>query len=172
MRLALLAVLLLLKSHYIFSQEYPWPPGKAPWSIENGGTGIPPDGARENYSKNSFKDTLRDDGIKIENGQRERRQSESESRRNERRSEGGLSSTNRGSGSNGGGGLPSLDSLRKPKTDSEAEQMILLGERMISLGLEGISSLSSPEREALEAVFTTIVVKMKVFLSMSKFFLS
>ena len=172
MRSALLAVLLLLKSHYIFSQEYPWPPGKAPWSIENGGTGIPPDGARENYSKNSFKDTLRDDGIKIENGQRERRQSESESRRNERRSEGGLSSTNRGSGSSGGGGLPSPDSLRKPKSDSEAEQMVRLGEKMISLGLEGISSLSSPEREALKAVFTTIVVKMKVFLSMSKFFVS
>ena len=68
--------------------------------------------------------------------------------------------------------MPSPDSLRKPKSDSEAEQMVSLGERMISLGLEGISSLSSPEREALKAVFTTIVVKMKVFLSMSRFFLS
>ena len=70
--------------------------------------------------------------------------------------------------------MPSPDSLRKPKSDSEAEQMIQLGEKMISLGLEGISSLSSPEREALKAVFTTIVVKMKVLsiLSMSRFFVS
>ena len=68
--------------------------------------------------------------------------------------------------------MPSPDSLRKPKSDSEAEQMVLLGERMISLGLEGISSLSSPEREALKAVFTTIVVKMKVLLSISRLFVS
>ena len=68
--------------------------------------------------------------------------------------------------------MPSPDSLRKPKSDSEAEQMLLLGERMISLGLEGISSLSSPEREALKAVFTTIAVKMKVLLSISRLFVS
>ena len=40
--------------------------------------------------------------------------------------------------------------------------MLQLGERMISLGLEGAASLSHPEREALKAVFTTIVNKMKV----------
>merc|ERR1719430_3036479 len=81
-------------------EEYPWPPGKAPWSIENGGTGIPPDGARENYSKNQFKDTLRDE-IKKENNLRERRESTSE-RRSERRSEGGPSAANGTSGSGGG----------------------------------------------------------------------
>ena len=142
-------------------QEYPWPPGKAPWSIENGGTGIPPDGARENYSKNRFKDTLRDE-IKKENG-RECRLSESTSdRRSERRSEGGSNVANGLSGSSSSGGLPSPDALKMPKTDEEAERMVQLGERMISLGLEGAASLSHPEREALKAVFSTIVIKMKV----------
>ena len=49
-----------------------------------------------------------------------------------------------------------------PKTEEEAEQMVQLGEKMISLGLEAAASLSHPEREALKAVFTTIVIKMKV----------
>ena len=30
-------------------EEYPWPPAKAPWARERGGSGIPPAGARENY---------------------------------------------------------------------------------------------------------------------------
>ena len=147
-------------------QEYPWPPGKAPWSIENGGTGIPPDGARENYSKNRFKDTLRDD-IKKESNGREPRLSESTSdRRRERRSEGGSNVANGLSGSSSSGGLPSPDALKMPKTEDEAERMVQLGERMISLGLEGAASLSHPEREALKAVFTTIVNKMKVIHSL------
>merc|ERR1719309_215797 len=32
--------------------EYPWPPGKAPWSIEQGGTGVPPMEAKENAGRN------------------------------------------------------------------------------------------------------------------------
>ena len=34
-------------------EEYPWPAGKAPWSVERGGTGIPPDRARENWGKHT-----------------------------------------------------------------------------------------------------------------------
>ena len=41
--------------------------------------------------------------------------------------------------------------------------MVQLSERMISLGLEGVNGLTQPEREALKAVFSTIVIKMKVF---------
>ena len=26
--------------------EYPWPPSKAPWAVERGGSGVPPVGAR------------------------------------------------------------------------------------------------------------------------------
>ena len=50
-----------------------------------------------------------------------------------------------------------------PKTVEEAEQMVVLGEKMISFALEAAASLSQPEREALKAVFSTTVVKMKVF---------
>ena len=42
-------------------EDYPWPPSKAPWAVELGGTGIPPSGARENFGKNKFKlDRIRD----------------------------------------------------------------------------------------------------------------
>ena len=34
-------------------EEFPWPPGKDPWSTERGGTGIAPDNARENWGKDS-----------------------------------------------------------------------------------------------------------------------
>jgi len=34
-------------------EEYPWPPGKAPWSIEQGGTGVAPERAKENAGKNN-----------------------------------------------------------------------------------------------------------------------
>jgi len=35
--------------------SYPWPHGKEPWNIDNGGTGIAPDDARSNYGKFPFK---------------------------------------------------------------------------------------------------------------------
>ena len=35
--------------------EYPWPDGMEPWLLENGGSGIIPDGARNNYGKNRLK---------------------------------------------------------------------------------------------------------------------
>ena len=89
---------------------------------------------------------------------RERRSSTSE-RRRERRSEGGSSAAN---GTSDSGALPSPDALKMPKTVEEAEQMVRLSERMISLGLEGVNGLTQPEREALKAVFSTIVIKMKV----------
>ena len=30
-------------------QAFPWPAGKAPWLVENGGTGVVPDGALERF---------------------------------------------------------------------------------------------------------------------------
>merc|ERR1711915_667519 len=49
--------------------QYPWPTGKAPWSKEKGGTGVPPDEARENYGNKAFaedKSNIRD--IKVKKG--------------------------------------------------------------------------------------------------------
>ena len=90
---------------------------------------------------------------------RGRRSSTSE-RRRERRSEGGSSAAN---GTSDSGALPSPDALKMPKTVEEAEQMVQLGERMVLFGLEGAAGLLTfPERDALRAVFSKIVVKMKV----------
>merc|ERR1719309_28354 len=33
---------------------YPWPSGKAPWSIEKGGTGLPPEDSKENFGRNTM----------------------------------------------------------------------------------------------------------------------
>merc|ERR1712130_238430 len=79
---------------------------------------------------------------------------------------GGLSASNGSSGS-GSGSLPSPDAVKMPKTVEEAEKMVELGEKMISFALEAAASLSQPEREALKAVFSTIVIKMKAKRGMS-----
>ena len=63
----------------------------------------------------------------------------------------------------GGGGLPSLESLRAPQTAEDASRMVSLGERLLVLGLEGAGSrLSHVERGALAAVFGAVLAKMKV----------
>ena len=36
-------------------EEYPWPPGKAPWSAEKGGAGVAPNNAKENYGWTKLK---------------------------------------------------------------------------------------------------------------------
>ena len=127
-------------------QEYPWPPGKAPWSVEMGGTGFPPDGARENWGKNTFKDTLR---VKEDRGaDRVDRVEERRKRTPEKTI---------------GGGLPSPSSLKPPQSTDEAMKMVELGEKLVTMGLEGpASSLSSAERHALKAVFATIMATIKV----------
>ena len=103
---------------------------------------------------------------------RERRESTSE-RSTERRSEGGLNASNGSSGSgSGSGSLPSPDAVKMPKNVEEAEQMVELGEKMISFALEAAASISQPEREALKAVFSTIVIKMKVFKAFYQCFIS
>ena len=108
-----------------------------------GGTGFPPDGARENWGKNTFKDTLR---IKEDTGA-----DRAEDRR-KRTPEKSIS-----------GGLPSPSSLKPPQSTDEAMKMVELGEKLVTLGLEGAaSSLSSAERHALKAVFATIMVTIKV----------
>ena len=47
---------------------YPWPAGKAPWSIENGGSGIPPHNAKENFGMNKFNGTLTENKFKPDPG--------------------------------------------------------------------------------------------------------
>jgi len=117
-------------------EEYPWPPGKAPWALERGGTGIPPDGARENWGKN--KHFRQEEDVKpvvvgrvFADGKEKK------------------------------GGLPSVETLRAPKNNEEAVKFIQLGEKMLSLGFEfGGSRLSHNERSVLGTCLTTIMTKI------------
>ena len=45
-------------------ESYPWPPGKAPWSLEKGGTGKSPDGAITNFGMNKYTESLRENARK------------------------------------------------------------------------------------------------------------
>ena len=61
--------------------------------------------------------------------------------------------------------LPHPDSLRRPSSTREAEQMLELGRKMLSMSLqwaESERSLSSLEVEALQGLVSTILAKVKV----------
>lgn len=81
---------------------YPWPAGKAPWSIENGGSGIPPHNAKENFGMNKFNGTLTENKFKPDPGLSDSR-----------------------------GVLPSPDSVLPPRTSMEAEMYIALANKLI-----------------------------------------
>ena len=61
--------------------------------------------------------------------------------------------------------LPHPDSLRRPSSTQEAEQMLELGRKMLSMSLQWAESegcLSSLEVEALQGLVSTILTKVKV----------
>lgn len=61
--------------------------------------------------------------------------------------------------------LPHPDSLRRPSSTQEAEQMLELGMKMLSMSLQWAESercLSSLEVEALQGLVSTILAKVKV----------
>eukprot|EP00092_Neocalanus_flemingeri_P015622 GFUD01016910.1.p1 GENE.GFUD01016910.1~~GFUD01016910.1.p1 ORF type:complete len:552 (+),score=129.19 GFUD01016910.1:89-1744(+) len=119
-------------------EEYPWPPGKAPWALERGGTGTPPDGARENWGKNKHYGQGSEEDIKPV-----------------------VVGRVFADGKHRGGGLPSLESLKAPKTEEDAIKMIQLGEKMLSLGFEFSGSrLNHNEKSVLGTCLTTIVSKI------------
>jgi len=119
-------------------EEYPWPPGKAPWALERGGTGIPPDGARENWGKNQHYRQEEDVkpvvvGRVVVNGDRKERR----------------------------GGLPSPETVKAPQNEEEAIKMIELGEKLLTMGLEFSGSrLNHNEKSILGSCLSTIVTKI------------
>ena len=61
--------------------------------------------------------------------------------------------------------LPHPDSLRRPSSTQEAEQMLELGMKVLSMSLQWAESercLSSLEVEALQGLVSTILAKVKV----------
>ena len=131
---------------FIF-QEYPWPAGKAPWSVERGGTGIPPDRARENWGKNA--DSLDEKLTVVERVVR--------------------GTEERGPGRVGGSGrvsLTSLSSLQTPTDQQEALKMISIAEKLLENGIEYLRpQLNSQEFRLMKmttsSVFTKLLSKRK-----------
>ena len=124
-------------------QEYPWPAGKAPWSVERGGTGIPPDRARENWGKNA--ESLEE---KLGAGERQRVRGAEES----------------GRGREGGSrrlSLTSLSSLQSPADQQEALKMISIAEKLLEKGMDFLKpELSSQEFRLMKMTTTSVFTKL------------
>ena len=123
--------------NFIF-QEYPWPSGKAPWSVERGGTGIPPDRARENWGKNA--DGLEEKLTVVERVVR--------------------GTEERGRGREGGISLTSLSSLQSPKDQQEAIKMISIAEKLLENGMGFLKPQLSSQEFRLMKMTTTSVFTM------------
>ena len=118
-------------------EAYPWPPGKAPWAVERGGTGIAPDGAIDKFGQNQHH-TREAKPVII----RERRRC--------------------GSGEGKPGmELPSPRTLRKPRTQAEADNMVQLAGQMLEFGIQYSAGRMRAEevrllRTTVEAVLTKL----------------
>lgn len=118
-------------------EEYPWPAGKAPWSIERGGTGIPPDRARENWGKN---DEYFEEKLSVGNGRERKRERAGRSEEVSRRS-----------------CLPSVSSLRRPMEQEEALQMLSLAEKLIEYSLDFLEPKISPQEHSVLKLTTSSI---------------
>eukprot|EP00092_Neocalanus_flemingeri_P036166 GFUD01039377.1.p1 GENE.GFUD01039377.1~~GFUD01039377.1.p1 ORF type:complete len:411 (-),score=128.55 GFUD01039377.1:42-1274(-) len=114
-------------------EKYPWPPGKAPWTVERGGTGIPPDGARDNFGKN-----------------RHGAQAEQE---RPRCAECGSSLMD------GLMKLPAPDMVRAPSSREEAEKMMEVGRKLITMAMEG-SGVEKRDRQVIQASMAAVLAKI------------
>ena len=126
--------------NFIF-QEYPWPSGKAPWSVERGGTGIPPDRARENWGKNA--EGLEEKLTVVERVVR--------------------GTEERGRGREGGSrgiSLSSLSSLQPPTDKQEALKMISIAEKLLENGMDFLKPQLSSQELRLMKMTTTSVFTM------------
>ena len=128
-------------TNFIF-QEYPWPSGKAPWSVERGGTGIPPDRARENWGKNA--DSLEEKLTVVD-----RVVSRTEERARVR--EGGSRRLS----------LTSLSSLQPPTDQQEALKMISIAEKLLENGIDFLKpQLSSQEFRLMKITTSSVFTKL------------
>ena len=113
-------------------QEYPWPAGKAPWSVERGGTGIPPDRARENWGRNK---EFTDHKPAIPNG-----------------FNGSPEVTRSPQRPSGGQRLPAPGDIREPRSQAEAVRMLELSQKLMQVGCQYLEpSLSSEVRQLCDA---------------------
>jgi len=112
--------------------DYPWPVGKAPWSVERGGSGVPPDRAPENFGKNNA------------------------SREQEReRVDGG------GKGVKNGLTSLSLSTLGPATDKREALQMVSLADKMLQYAMDFQSSeITPPEKRLIKLTVSSLFSKI------------
>ena len=119
-------------------EEYPWPAGKAPWSVERGGTGIPPDRARENWGKHT--DSMEEKLTAVER---------TRFRESEERGRGREFS------------LTSLSSLPAPTDQQEALKMISIAEKLLENGMEFLKpELSFQEIRLMKMTTSSVFTKL------------
>ena len=87
--------------------------------MERGGTGIPPDRARENWGRNRSFEEQKPVVVDVVRGKQW--------------------------GSGDKGGLPSAESVRRPQTQAEAIKMIELSQKLLELGLQFVGQQLSQE---------------------------
>ena len=59
-------------------------------------------------------------------------------------------------------GIPHPDFLKRPTTAREAEKMLELGKKMVSMSLQWAGEEEGGDAGVLQALFSTILIKMKV----------
>merc|ERR1719427_893801 len=116
-------------------EKYPWPPGKAPWTVERGGTGIPPDGAMDNFGKRS-------QGIQPKLN-------------NPISAGGGRSEVDVAN-------LPTPGRVQAPSSRDEAERMIEMGRRLITMAMEySGSGVGDRDARVIQATIGAVMTKVQ-----------
>eukprot|EP00092_Neocalanus_flemingeri_P031562 GFUD01034273.1.p1 GENE.GFUD01034273.1~~GFUD01034273.1.p1 ORF type:complete len:411 (+),score=130.26 GFUD01034273.1:51-1283(+) len=116
-------------------EKYPWPPGKAPWTVERGGTGIPPDGARDNFGKNGHGARYEQEGP--------------------RSAEDGTGMIDRLVK------LPAPGMVRAPSSREEAKKMMEDGRKLLTMamGFSG-SGVGDRDRHVIQATMAAVLAKV------------
>jgi len=116
----------------IYSDEaFPWPAGKAPWLVKNGGTGVVPEGALERFGMSG--------GFRQISMEEEEEESEPTGAYH---------------------ALPAVDTVPAPRNIQEAQQMLALAESLIDSAMETLSQQKKKEALMLKAVKTVLVLKL------------
>ena len=110
---------------------YPWPPGKEPWLIENGGSGIIPDSARTNFGKT--RPTPSQNLLK-----EERKVTPSEKLP--------VSMSFR---------IPYTEDILPPKSSIEMTKMLEMGQKLLFAGME-FNGMQSEDKTLMKAMLSTI----------------
>merc|ERR1719452_455831 len=117
-------------------EEYPWPPGKAPWAVERGGSGIPPDGARDNYGKNSHGAQAGPVGRLSKSNAFDERVSVAK--------------------------LPAPGMVKPPQSREEAERMLDMARKLVSMAGEcDVSGVRERDGRVIQSTLEAVMMKMQ-----------